>query len=223
MPDALLLSSVSKRYRSGTEIVDALRNVDLKVSTGEFLCITGPSGSGKTTLLKVSAGFLPPDQGKVQLFEQDLYQLSVGERVASRNRDVGFMFQEDLLLEDLTTFENVELPLIVQGVGRKERREKVRQVLVSVDISGLENRTPLEISGGERRRVSLARSLVNGCRILFADEPTSNLDTDTARSIVSMLKRLAGSGLTIVIATHDPVVTEQAKTTMKIRDGIIRT
>jgi len=181
--------------------------------------VTGPSGSGKTTLLKVSAGYLAPDEGKVWIFDQDVYELSIGERLALRNRIVGFMFQENLLLEDLTAFENVELPLVIQGVVKNTREDRVRRALRSVGIPDLERRRPDEVSGGERRRISLARSLVNGCRILFVDEPTSNLDSTAAGAILDMLRHLNQLGLTIVAATHDPLVAQRADENVKMRDG----
>lgn len=219
MSEALVLNAVCKTYRTGGETVDALRRVNLRVQAGRFLCVTGPSGSGKTTLLKVSAGYLAPDEGKVWIFDQDVYELSIGERLALRNRIVGFMFQENLLLEDLTAFENVELPLVIQGVVKNTREDRVRRALRSVGIPDLERRRPDEVSGGERRRISLARSLVNGCRILFVDEPTSNLDSTAAGAILDMLRHLNQLGLTIVAATHDPLVAQRADENVKMRDG----
>jgi len=217
--EALALKAVCKTYRAGGETVDALRRVDLMVPVGHFLCVSGPSGSGKTTLLRVSAGYLSPDDGKVWIFGQDIYELSIGKRLAFRNRAVGFMFQENLLLEDLTAFENVELPLVIQGVAKNLRLDRVRRALESVGIPDLEQRRPGEVSGGERRRISLARSLVNGCRILFVDEPTSNLDSTTAGTILDMLRQLNKLGLTIVAATHDPLVAQRADESVKMRDG----
>ena len=219
MLEALALKAVCKTYRAGGETVDALRRVDLMVPVGHFLCVSGPSGSGKTTLLRVSAGYLSPDDGKVWIFGQDIYELSIGKRLAFRNRAVGFMFQENLLLEDLTAFENVELPLVIQGVAKNLRLDRVRRALESVGIPDLEQRRPGEVSGGERRRISLARSLVNGCRILFVDEPTSNLDSTTAGTILDMLRQLNKLGLTIVAATHDPLVAQRADESVKMRDG----
>lgn len=221
MSEALILRNVNKRYHAGGGIVHALRNVDLMVPTGRFLCVTGPSGSGKTTLLKVSAGYLAPDEGYVWVYGQDVYGLPVGERLALRNRTVGFLFQEDLLLEDLTAFENVELPLIIQGVSGSLRRERVRRALESVGILDLASRRPDEVSGGERRRISLARSLVNGCEILFADEPTGSLDTATASMIIDTLRHLNRFGMTIVAATHDLLIAERADERVKMRDGMI--
>jgi len=219
LSEALVLNAVCKTYRTSGETVDALRRVNLRVQAGRFLCVTGPSGSGKTTLLKVSAGYLAPDEGKVWIFDQDVYELSIGERLALRNRIVGFMFQENLLLEDLTAFENVELPLVIQGVVKNTREDRVRRALRSVGIPDLERRRPDEVSGGERRRISLARSLVNGCRILFVDEPTSNLDSTAAGAILDMLRHLNQLGLTIVAATHDPLVAQRADENVKMRDG----
>jgi putative ABC transport system ATP-binding protein len=221
MSDALTLSNVNKTYRNNTREVTALRNINLEVPQKSFLCLVGPSGSGKTTLLRVSAGYLAPDNGKVTILDQDIYSLPLSKRLSLRNRVIGFLFQGDQLLEDLTTYENVELPLVIQGIPAKERRERVQKALESVDIPKLADSRPSEVSGGEKRRISLARSLINGARLLFADEPTSNLDTKTAEMILQVLRDLNTSGMTILAATHDPLIASKASAVVKMRDGKI--
>lgn len=219
MADALSLTNVSKTYRSNRREVAALRSVNLKIAEKSSLCLVGPSGSGKTTLLRVSAGYLAPDTGNVEVFGQDIYSLPASERLALRNQALGYLFQDDQLLEDLTAYENVELPLIIQGIPSKLREERVHQALESVGILALAGSRPNEVSGGEKRRISLARSLVNGARILFADEPTSSLDTETATMILQTLRGLNRSGMTIVAATHDPLVASELDAVVKMRDG----
>ena len=221
MSDALTLSNVDKTYRNNSREVTALDNVNLKVSEKSFLCVVGPSGSGKTTLLRVSAGYLAPDNGNVTIFGQNIYSLPLSERLNLRNRVIGFLFQGDQLLEDLTAYENIELPLVIQGTPTKLRRDRVRQALESVGIPTLADSRPSEVSGGEKRRISLARSLINGARVLFADEPTSNLDTRTAGMIVQLLRNLNASGMTILAATHDPLIASEASAVVKMRDGRI--
>jgi len=221
LSDALTLSNVDKTYRNNSREVTALDNVNLKVSEKSFLCVVGPSGSGKTTLLRVSAGYLAPDNGNVTIFGQNIYSLPLSERLNLRNRVIGFLFQGDQLLEDLTAYENIELPLVIQGMPTKLRRDRVRQALESVGIPTLADSRPSEVSGGEKRRISLARSLINGARVLFADEPTSNLDTRTAGMIVQLLRNLNASGMTILAATHDPLIASEASAVVKMRDGRI--
>jgi putative ABC transport system ATP-binding protein len=217
----LTLSNVDKTYRNNSREVTALDNVNLKVSEKSFLCVVGPSGSGKTTLLRVSAGYLAPDNGNVTIFGQNIYSLPLSERLNLRNRVIGFLFQGDQLLEDLTAYENIELPLVIQGMPTKLRRDRVRQALESVGIPTLADSRPSEVSGGEKRRISLARSLINGARVLFADEPTSNLDTRTAGMIVQLLRNLNAFGMTILAATHDPLIASEASAVVKMRDGRI--
>jgi putative ABC transport system ATP-binding protein len=221
LSDALTLSNVDKTYRNNSREVTALDNVNLKVSEKSFLCVVGPSGSGKTTLLRVSAGYLAPDNGNVTIFGQNIYSLPLTERLNLRNRVIGFLFQGDQLLDDLTAYENIELPLVIQGMPTKLRRDRVRQALESVGIPTLADSRPSEVSGGEKRRISLARSLINGARVLFADEPTSNLDTRTAGRIVQLLRNLNASGMTILAATHDPLIASEASAVVKMRDGRI--
>ncbi len=221
--EILRLTNVTKIYNTRSGKITALENVNLSVKEGDFLCVLGPSGSGKTTLLKVSAGFLKPDSGSVQLFGKHIYQLPLRELLTLRSKLVGFMFQEDLLINTLTVSENVELPLIARGVPRNKRKQLVFQTLERLGISSLADRKPDEISGGERRRVSLAMSIVNQPKILFADEPTSNLDSQTSLKILEELKRINESGTTIIMASHDPLVTKSkhVKRTILLRDGKI--
>lgn len=219
---ALEMIEVSKAYHIKSGPVRALDNVSIHLPSGGLYGLMGPSGSGKTTLLKVSAGLLKPEQGSVRLFGIDIYGASGG-----RNRKIGktlaaFMFQEDLLIQTLTLRENVELPLIIIGGTPKRARERiVSERLDEVGIGDLADRKPWEVSGGERRRVSLARCLVHQPRILFLDEPTSNLDSKTAAAMIDLIKGINREGATIFISTHDHFVADQIEHIHYMRDGRI--
>ena len=220
MEYALRLSGVYKSYFVDSLEIKVLRDINLDLGLGGVLCVMGPTGSGKTTLLKVASGFLKPDKGEVRLFDVDVYGLPQGERFRFLRENVSFMPQEDVLIWELTLFENVELPLLISGVSKGERRRMVEEALGLVELDGLGDRLPGEVSGGERRRALLARSLVFMPRILFADEPTSNLDSKTALRIVDKLLQLNRRyGLTLLVSTHDPLVAEKLGKTVLIRDG----
>ena len=219
---ALELEKVSKAYRTGGLKVEALRDVNLRVLRGEMTCIMGPSGSGKTTLLKVSSGLLRPDSGMVILLGLELYSMELEERVNARRRLTSFMFQEDLLIDTLSIRENVELPLILEGYPRRMRDEAVDRALEEVGLGGLGERRPMEVSGGERRRVSLARCLVKSPMVIFADEPTSNLDTETAEAMFNLLKDINKNGATVIFTTHDPRIARLAGNVITMRDGKIQ-
>lgn len=217
---ALRLSGVYKSYFVDSFEIKVLKDINLVLGLGDVLCVMGPTGSGKTTLLKVASGFLRPDRGEVRLFDVDVYGLPQGERVRFLRENVSFMPQEDVLIWELTLFENVELPLLISGVSKGERRWMVEDALSLVELDGLGDRLPGEVSGGERRRALLARSLVFMPRILFADEPTSNLDSKTALRIVDKLLQLNERyGLTLLVSTHDSLVAEKLGKTVLIRDG----
>jgi len=220
MKYALQLSNVYKSYFIDLLEIKVLKDINLNLKLGDVLCIMGPTGSGKTTLLKVASGFLRPDKGKVKLLDTYIYDLSQKERARFLRENVSFMPQEDVLIWELTLFENVELPLLISGVPKEKRRQMVKDALNLVELDGLENRLPNEVSGGERRRILLARSLVFTPKILFADEPTSNLDTKTTQRLIDKLLELNKKhGLTLLVSTHDPLVAEKLGKTILIRDG----
>jgi len=219
---ALSLEGVTKTYYIGASKIKALNNISLKLKEGESLCIMGPNGSGKTTLLKVSAGLLKPDSGKVKLFSMDIYALSDKERIKLRRLLTAFMFQEDLLIETMSIKENVELPLIIEGYSKEAREPLVEKALKNVGLENKSDRKPSEVSGGERRRISLARCLVKSPKIIFVDEPTSNLDSVTASAMLQLLKELNEKGATIILSTHDPLVTEIFNNIIYLRDGLIQ-
>ncbi len=221
-PAVISLSSVSKSYISGGSAAYVLKDASLCVHAGSALCIMGPSGSGKTTLLKVAAGYLKPDSGRVELLGMPIYSLPIRERLALRRR-ISFLFQEDLMIDTLTIKENVALPLFIRGVKGADLDAQVSRAISSVGLEGKEERWSAEVSGGERRRASLARCLVSSPQAIFADEPTSNLDTKNAFMVAGLLLALASSGLAVIMTTHDPLVAEKFPLRATIRDGGLST
>ena len=216
----LKLERVSKIYASGRSTVYALRDVSLKVEEGTFLAVMGPSGSGKSTLLHLMGGLDVPTQGRVLWQGRDLVSLSAAERARWRSRHVGFIFQTFNLLPQLTALENVELPLLLQGVPPKERRDRAQTVLSKVGLQERTQHKPSELSGGEQQRVAIARALITGPDLLLADEPTGNLDSETGREILQLMKELnKHGGLTVVLATHNPEAAKYANTIVQLRDG----
>lgn len=217
----LQLSGVKKVYRSGRENLEVLKGISFEVMAGETVSIIGPSGSGKTTLLGICAGLDQPSEGSVSVCGTDISELGEDERAAVRNQSVGFVFQNFQLLPTLTALENVMVPLELRG--EKGARKRAAELLGKVGLGDRTSHYPIQLSGGEQQRVALARAFVNQPRILFADEPTGNLDTDTSEPIVDLLFDLnKTAGTTLVLVTHD---LELAKTTdrlLRIDHGILR-
>jgi putative ABC transport system ATP-binding protein len=214
--------AVVKRYETGTASVAALRGVDLTIKRGEMVAIMGPSGCGKTTLLNCLSGLDEIDEGAIYIDGKALSDMSDTERTRYRARRMGFVFQFYNLLSVLTAVENVELPLLLSGVPGKRARE---QAIASLRLVGLEERaqhTPGELSGGERQRVTIARSLVNNPAIVWADEPTGDLDSTNAGEIISLMSRLnREQGITFAIVTHDINVGRRADRIVRMMDGKI--
>ena len=213
------LKNVIKTYRMGKAGVQALRNVSLKITSGEFIAIIGPSGSGKSTLLHI-LGFLDrPDSGSYHLRKKEITKFTDDELAILRNRFVGFVFQQFHLLPRITALENVELPLIY--AGRRNLKEKAYERIKEVGLTERASHRSNELSGGERQRVAIARSLVNEPLIILADEPTGNLDTKSGQEIMSILKILNQQGKTIVMVTHEREIAQHAKRIISMRDGEI--
>lgn len=219
---ALAARELEKEYRIGGVSVRALRSVTLEIARGEFVAIVGPSGCGKSTLLNLLGGLDHPTRGTVLVDGVDLASVTVSERAALRRTKVGFVFQTFALIPTLTARENVELPLILDGVSSGERADRAEQLLASV---GLANRTdflPDELSGGQKQRVGIARALANAPAILLADEPTGNLDRPTATATLDLLVALRRAhDLTLVIVTHDPDDARRADRQIELRDGVL--
>jgi len=213
---------LTKRYRQGAVEVRALDGVDLGVSRGEFTAICGPSGSGKTTLLNLIGGLDRPTSGEVHVDGVELGSLNRRALSALRRDRIGFVFQAYNLMPVLTALENAEIVLSLQGVDRAERRTRVRKVLADVGLEGLEDRRPDELSGGQQQRVAIARAIVPNPAIVLADEPTANVDSETADRLLDLMASLNRErGITFLFSTHDPRVMARAHRIVRVVDGRI--
>jgi putative ABC transport system ATP-binding protein len=226
MPDpeapAVEARGLWKRYRSGSVTVEALRGIDLRIARGELVAIAGPSGCGKTSLLNCLAGLETDYDGEVLLAGVPLRTLSDTRRAALRARATGFIFQSFNLLPTLNAIENVELPLLITGARGGEARRRARAMLVAVGLGDRLDHRPSALSGGQQQRVAIARALVNRPAIVWADEPTGNLDSDSAAEIIALIRRLnAENGQTFVIVTHAADVAAVASRLVRMRDGRI--
>jgi putative ABC transport system ATP-binding protein len=210
-----------KVYRGGSE-VEALRGVDLEVGRGEMVAIVGPSGSGKTTLLNCLSGLDNFDGGQVMVDGADLATMSDRQRTAYRCSHMGFVFQAFNLLPVLSALENVEIPLLLQGMGGREARQRSLEMLETLGLAHRANHRPDQLSGGEQQRVAVARALVHRPAVVWADEPTGNLDTEVTHVIAELLVRMNKEGQTIVLVTHNPSVADRADRTLRMRDGRIQ-
>jgi len=215
------LRNVGKIYRLGDEEIRALDDVTLDIEAGEFISIIGPSGSGKSTLMHILGCLDSPSKGTIQLDGVMIHHASARELAAMRNRKIGFVFQFFNLLPKLNVLQNVELPMIYSGIGGKERRERSMAALESVGMANRAKHRPSQLSGGQQQRAAIARALVNSPRIVFADEPTGNLDSHTGEAILQLFRKLSQEGRTIVLVTHDPEIAAVTPRRIEIRDGKI--
>lgn len=215
------LNSVSKYYSLGAQKVRGIVDVSLEVERGSFLVVIGPSGAGKTTLLNIISGIVCPDHGDVIVLGRNIGKMGVVQRTRFRAENIGYVFQDYALIEELTVLENVVLPgLIAKKKSKRELFKRALELLELVGLKGYEERFPRELSGGEQQRVAIARALINDPRIILADEPTSNLDTETGREIVNLIYELSKDrGKTTIIATHDEEIITRADRIVRIRDG----
>lgn len=213
------MDNICKTYEVGGEIVRALDHASLQILEGEFVSIIGPSGSGKSTLMNVIGCLDVADEGEYYLDGLSIKEYSEDDLALVRNEKIGFVFQQFNLLNKLSAWENVELPLIYQRVGKKEREEKVLNALERVSLVGRKEHKPNELSGGQQQRVAIARALVTSPSLILADEPTGNLDTKTGAEIMRLFHELHAQGNTIVLITHDESVADQAERKIRILDG----
>jgi len=217
----LVAEGVRKVYRTGAETVEALRDINLIVGAGEFVAVMGPSGSGKTTLLNCLSGLDDIDAGKVYVDGENLVTMSDAKRTAHRARSMGFIFQAFNLIPVFSATENVELPLLLAGRPAKEARALAQRTLAQVGLGHRLNHRPTELSGGEQQRVTIARALAGQPKIVWADEPTGNLDSETAGQVMALLHELHADGLTVMLVTHDKDIGATAERRIEVRDGSI--
>jgi len=219
--ELIKLENVCKIYPMGEDKLYALNNVDLVITRGEFSSILGPSGSGKSTLLHILGLLDEPSSGRIYLDDMEMHRLNENERARLRGKKIGFIFQMFNLIPSLTVLENVTLPALIYEASTEEAEAKARKTLENI---GMEQRLfhyPNQLSGGQRQRVAIARALINDPEIIFADEPTGNLDTKTGHDVLTMFHDLHESGKTIIIVTHDLGITKMTHRTIRIVDGKI--
>ena len=214
--------NLTKDYETGTQVVRALKGINLSVEKGEFLSIMGPSGSGKTTLMNIIGCLDSPTDGSYYLNNKQVSKLDDDELAQIRNEEIGFVFQSFHLLARNTAFENVMLPLKYAGVNKEEATKRSNDVLDLVGLSSRSKHTPAELSGGQQQRVAIARALVNKPSILFADEPTGDLDSKTGQDVMKIFKDLNENGQTIILITHEDSVAKQSNRIITIMDGLIK-
>ncbi|MEG1001822.1 ABC transporter ATP-binding protein [Clostridium sp.] len=215
------LKNINKSYKMGKEIFNALDDINLKIEKGDFLAITGPSGSGKSTLMHIIGGLDKPTNGEVAIDGKDISNFKEKELAKYRSTKTGFVFQNFNLEASQSALENVMMPLIFAGVSGKKRVQMATDALTKVGLSDKLKNKPTEMSGGQRQRVAIARALVNNPEIIFADEPTGNLDSKSGEQIMGLLKELNNKGYTIIMVTHNNEQAKEVKTVVTIKDGKI--
>lgn len=218
----IIFKNISKYYQIGEEEVHALDDVSFQIKKGEFVSIIGPSGSGKSTMMNIIGCLDIADAGTYMFDGIPIHDYSERELTHIRNKKIGFIFQNFNLISNLTAEENVELPLIYQGVNTEERKKRVKDVLEKVDIYERRHHLPNQLSGGQQQRVAIARAMVTKPSLYLADEPTGNLDSRTGEQIMQLFHELHLQGNTIVIITHDESIALQTERCLRIRDGQLR-
>ncbi len=198
----IILKNVNKYYQTGGEKIHAVRNLSVTFPNSGLIFILGPSGSGKSTLLNLLGGLDLPDNGEIWIEDKELSTFSKSERTNYLNSYLGFVFQEYNILKDLSLKENITLPLEIQGYSRKKIRQKFKEIIEAVDLTGLEKRKVHQLSGGQKQRIAIARALIKDPKLIIADEPTGNLDSETSHNIFQLFKKLADDRL-VIIVTHD--------------------
>jgi len=216
------LVNLRKTYRMGRDVVvEALRDVSLTIEEGEYLAVMGPSGSGKSTLLNLIGCLDQPTSGRYLLGGQDVSRLSDAELSEVRGRRIGFVFQSFNLIPQLTALDNIEVPLFYQGIHRRERRRRSRELAEQVGLGPRARHRPMELSGGEQQRVAIARALVNDPLIILADEPTGNLDSKTGEEILALFDGLSARGRSLVAVTHDEAIAARTHRVVHLADGAV--
>lgn len=222
MSNVIRLENIEKYYKVGKDRLHVLKSLNLEIEEGEFVMIMGKSGSGKTTLLN-SLGLLDKfDEGKYFFFDKDVTNLSENQKSDFRNKNIGFIFQQFNLIESLDIYQNVELPLLYSNhLNKVQRQEIIIEKLESVGLGDKAKSRPLQLSGGQQQRVAIARALVNNPSLIFADEPTGALDSETSNDIMNVLKKLNEEGKTIIMVTHDSDLIKYATKVIRLKDGVL--
>ena len=222
MEPLIKIKNVRKIYRMGEERVVALDDVSLDIHKGEIVCFLGRSGSGKSTFLNMVAGLEKPSRGEIYIGGIPIHKLSEEQVTLFRQKNIGFIFQAYHLMPMMTALENVSMPLIFRGVPKRKRKSLAKEVLDTVGLSGYDNRKPTQMSGGQQQRVGIARALAGTPKIIFADEPTGNLDTNTTKEVMSLIiKKVKENNQTMILVTHDRTIAEYADKIITIEDGNI--
>lgn len=213
--------NISKVYKMGTQIVNALQDISISIDKGEYCAFMGPSGSGKSTLMNIVGCLDTPTSGTYMLNNKLVSEMTENELADTRNKEIGFVFQTFNLLPRASALENVALPLIYAGYSKSDREEMAMQALENVSLADRYHHKPNELSGGQRQRVAIARALVNNPSIILADEPTGNLDTKTSYDIMNLFQELHDKGNTIIMVTHEDDIAHYAHRIIRLRDGLI--
>jgi putative ABC transport system ATP-binding protein len=221
-PNAIEVSNLYRTYHTGNVAVHALRGVNFEIQTGKFVAVKGRSGSGKTTLLNCIGGLDQPTQGNVVIYGQNIFNMNERERTRWRREQVGFVFQSFGLLPTLSAYENVELILRMSSVGFKDSRQMAFDALEKVGLGKWINHRPSEMSGGQQQRVAIARAIINSPKLILADEPTAELDSGTAREILSLFKEISrNEGITVLMVSHDGLVDEYVEQILTLKSGLL--
>ena len=222
--ESIHIQQVKKYFQEGEHVVRAVNGIDITLEKGEFTVVAGPSGSGKTTLLNLLGGLDRPTEGDITIDGVSMSSQTDSELTEFRLRKIGFVFQAYNLIPVLTAYENIQFVLQIQGVPDHEHRDRIIPLLGELGLEGLEKRFPTQLSGGQQQRVAVARAVVGNPAIVLADEPTANLDSESSKNLLDLMRRLnEQKGVTFLFSTHDPMVIERARRVIRLRDGKVQT
>jgi putative ABC transport system ATP-binding protein len=223
MQSIIVLENLQKSYFMANQAIPVLKGIDLLIKKNEYVALMGPSGSGKSTLMNILGCLDTPTGGRYILNGKDVSKMEDDELAGIRNQEIGFVFQQFNLLPRLSAAENVALPLVYAGIGKRERQERAMAVLEKVGLADRSHHKPNEMSGGQCQRVAIARALINNPSLILADEPTGNLDSKTSDEIMDIFGKIQSSGNTVVLVTHEEDIAQHAKRIVRLKDGLIET